>query len=287
MNNKRIMNEGENNMIAGFAGEKRYAFEENEARSEEDMLGLEGLYEQRNKEAGKIFDKAKDEIEESEKGVKIASKGLSGVAKISYEDRRGLVLGQQEIEDKINKLEYDALEIPENKEGETPSVIEFRKEIPERIRELKAETKKMTEEFRSEREDFVEEFIKDSANDIKKHFGPAFRETINRENAEKIIVYKTEKEIRLAAKRFIKTGDEADFGFKATLEVSAYEIEERGAVANKKFVTGYTIDIGGYKKKIRKYDKPLGSKLVPESKIEEMGDITRHDRRGVKKEKIV
>lgn len=274
-------------MTSDFAGEKRDVFKENEMRPEEDIFGLEDLYEQRNKEAGKIFDKAKDEAEESKKGVKIASKGLSGIAKISYEDRRGLVLRQQEIEDKINKLEYDALEIPENKEGEAPDIVEFRKEIPESVRKLRGEAKKIINELRSEREDFVKKFIEESADDIKNYFKESFRETMNGKNAEKIIVYKTEKEIELAAKRFIETGDEADFGFKAALEISSYKTEERGAVANKKFVTGYTIDIGGYEKRIRKYDKPLGSKLVPESKIEEMGDITRYDKKGVKKEKIV
>ncbi|MDP3057606.1 MAG: hypothetical protein Q8N37_03770 [bacterium] len=283
MNSKRTMNEGENNMTAGFDNKERDVFEENEARPEEDMLSLEDLYEQRNKEAGKIFDKAKVEIEESEKGVKIASKGLSGIAKISYEDRRGLVLGQQEIEDKINKLEYDALEIPENKEGKAPSVVEFRKEIPESIRKLKGETKKIIDELRSKREDFVKKFIEESTDDIKDHFKDSFRETVNGKNAEKIIVYKTKKEIEQAAKRFIETGDEADFGFKAALEVSSYKIDE----VDKKFVTGYTIDIGGYEKKIRKNDNPSGARLVPGSKIEEMGDITRHDRKGVKKEKVV
>lgn len=289
-----MTNKEEGNMINGFNSgkfdilkENNGETSENEARYEENMSDLRDLYEQRNKETSKIFDKAKDEIGDSEKGTKIASKGLRGIAKISYKDRRDLMLGQKDIEDKINKLEYDALEIPENKEDEAPDIVEFRKEIPERIRELKAETKKMTEELRSEREDFVEEFIKDSADDIKKHFGSAFRETINGENAEDIIIYKTEKEIRFAAKRFIETGDEADFGFKAVLEVSSYEIDERGVMVNKKFITGYTIDIGGYEKKIRKYDKPLGSRLVTGSKIKEMGDITRYDKKGVKKEKVV
>lgn len=260
--------------------------EEKEAQQKENMAMLKNLYEQRNSKMSEIFNEAEKDIKISEKGVKAVSKGLDGIARASYKDRRVLSLEQKDIEDEINKLEYSALEIPENIEGEAPDIRELKKELTEYARDLKGETEELIDKLKSEREAFAERFIKDSIDGIKEHFEKTFQETINGKNAKNIIAYKTEKEIELAAKRFIETGDKADFGFEAILEVSSYKIEEKGMRVNKKFVTGYAINIGGYEKKIRKSDSPLGSSLVSASKRKEMGDITRYDRKGVKAEKI-
>jgi hypothetical protein len=156
---------------------------------------------------------------------------------------------------------------------------------------LERKTNELVDDSISAREALVEKFIKTSIYSIygiKAHFADSFHEAINEKNAEDIIAYKTEKEIRHAADGFIETGDKASFGFRAQLEISSYKIKERGTEVEKKFITGFVINIGGYEKKIRKNDNPRGSSLVSPSSREEMGDISRYDRRhGVKTEKVI
>ncbi|MFH1048770.1 MAG: hypothetical protein V1732_03855 [Patescibacteria group bacterium] len=260
--------------------------EEKKARHEKNIAILEELYEKRNKEAGKIFDKAKDKVGESNEGIRSIRQMRGGdYAKISFGLRQELSREQANIETEISDLEYSALEVPKDLEGETASPDKFKIEIPEDIRNLERKTNELADDSMSAREALVEKFIKVSIFSIygiKTHFADSFHEAINGKNAEDIIAYKTEKEIRHAASGFIEKGDRADFGFRAQLEVSSYKRKVRGAEVEKKFITGYTINIGGYEKKIRKNDNLRGSNFVPGSQADEIDRA----KSGVRKEKV-
>lgn len=264
-----------------------------EIRYEQDKAKIRELYEKRNGEMFETLHDVEKEIEESEKGVKEVSKGLDGVVDISYRDKQDLMRGQvaakaeiAKVEEEINRSEYDALQIPEDFEGQVADVYEFKKEIGDKVKQVKKEAEGSIEDLRKKREEFVKDFIEKSVKGIKEKLEDVFGGTINKKNAKEIISYKIEKEVELAAKRFIETGDEADFGFEASVEVSTYETEERGQTVIKKYVTGYTMVIDGQEKKIRSYDKPLAVSLVEESGRRDMQKKIRYgEKKSIKQRK--
>lgn len=250
---------------------------ESELPREKIMAELEDLYDEREAEMNKIFDKAKDDIDASGAAVNKIKGGVrvkgGGINKTDFGLRKELLKSQQTIESRIEQLEKNALEIPKNMEGQPEDVPEFKKETPEYVRDYKKETGILAEELRLEREEFVRKFIEDSLNSVLDNFKGYLDEAENGKNAKEIIALKTEKEIELAARRFIKEGGAPDFGFAATLEISSFEDKKQGKL---KYITGYAINAGGYKKKVREADTVLSSGR----------EKLRHNRRrgGIKKE---
>lgn len=281
MNNKRMATETGNNN-PDLNRDKVIDFNNGEFEIIKENEDLRKLYDLRNREMERVITAAEKEIADSKGGIGDITKGLEGIKKVSYKDRRAVTQEQMRIENQINDLEYEALKIPDDLEDGMSNIVKFKTEIPESVRELKNETKELVDELKFEREAFVKKFIVDSSNEIRKHFGSAFRKTINGENAKDAIIYKTKKEIESAAKSFIETGDEADFGFEAVLEITSYDKTERGIKVNKKFITEYAIIIGGYERKIRRNDNLRGSKFVPGSQINEIN----HKRGEVETEEI-
>lgn len=266
----------------------------NEAKLERNRAKIMEIYRERERQMEKVVKETKKEIKESGKGIKEAAKGPDGVVDLAYDIRSGLARMQEKSEDKVSdaevelgKLEYDALEIPENITDEAPDIVEFKKEITRDADELKSETAETIDALKEQREAFVEKFIKESIDGIKENFAKTFRTAQNGKNAEDIIVYKTKKEIELAAKRFIEIGDEAEFGFEASMEVSSYDAEVRGVAVHKNIITGYTIKVGDHEVMIRDYDKPLGASLVGLNERERIKNkIRRGERRDIEKRDI-
>lgn len=289
MNNKRMATETENNNPdLNYDNELAVNEEEKEAQREENMALLKKLYEKRDKEAGKIFGKVEDEISESKNGIRGLVKMRGGdYANVSSRLRQELTKEQAEIESEIIDLECRALEIPGDLEGETSSPDEFKMEIPEEIRKLERKTEELASEAIDAREVLVEKFIKDSIfsrDGINEYFANSFDKAINGKNAKDIIDYKTEKEIRFAAKRFIETGDKADFGFRAKLEITAYKTKQRNKEVEKNFITGFTIYIGGYQMRSGESCSPEGKRLLPMSAAINRDDERRYGGRIDKQE---
>lgn len=279
--NEIPVEENKNNVFS-LEGEPGVDEDAIESLREQNQARIMEIYEEREKEMSKLVKEAKEEIKKSGKGIKEAIKGPDGIVGLSYDVRRGLERTQEQTVDKISdieaelgNLEYGALKVSEKMEEGKLEVVEFKKEITDDVNELKSEAVESIDELKDKREAFVEKFIKESIDGIEEKFEKTFRGVNNKENAENIIAYKTEKEIRLAAKRFIEIGDEAEFGFEANMEISSYETEERGKIVGKKFITGYTIKIGNREMKIRAYDKPLGASLVGTGERKKIRDRVR------------
>jgi len=303
MINKRTMSGEENNATIGFDGEKtNFAAEEKnvensvneseigeegkEAILKENMADLEKLYDDRSVKMREIFTEAEKDINIGGLGIgRIEKSGVSikggGVVKADSGLRRDLSGDLRHIRGEMDSLEKKALDIPENLEGETEKIPEFKKEIPKAVRDYQNKTEKLLEKLEREREKFVKEFIEESIKDVLNHFEADINGTKNKINAKEIISLKIRKEIGFAAERFIKTGDKADFGFTATLKVSSY----KQAKEEKKFVTGFIIKIGGYEKKIRENDSPQGNRLMPGSEIVKRDNARREGAR-IKEENV-
>jgi hypothetical protein len=257
--------------------------QENGQESGIDFKELDRQYAKRESEIEKALEGSKESLEESKKGSRDLMKGFGGIVEASFGERSKITAAQAEAEKEILKIEDAALGVPENREGEVLSKFEFEMDIAEIIKNLDNKTKELLRDFKEEREKFVEKQVQESIDKVGNRFNDVFKVAKNMRNAKEIILYKTEKLIREAAKEFIETGDEANFGIlRAGVRVSTLKTGEEENETETNYITGYIINVGGHQMKIGEKYSPEGYPLMLNSDLDKIKKEKSYNRKAVK-----